>query len=112
VEQDPPGDAGWGRPNTVARLFRPADPTRPRRLEFWPAGERTIAESGAYAGNSQPRASVHLSCPVDCGRQPARRDGRKLRHTAGDRRVADLTAPARALAIALDRRPGAKDSFG
>ncbi|MGJ3560578.1 helix-turn-helix domain-containing protein [Streptomyces sp. INA 01156] len=44
-------------------------------------GERTSADCVAYAGISQPRVSVHLSCLVDCGYVNARRDGRKLRYS-------------------------------
>lgn len=86
-------------PDTVARFFRAlSDPTRLRLLEFILAGERTSADCVEHAGISQPRVSVHLSCLVDCGYVAARRDGRKLRYTVGDPRVADLLVLARALA--------------
>ncbi|MEV0300954.1 helix-turn-helix domain-containing protein [Streptomyces prasinus] len=52
-------------------------------------GERTSTDRVAYAGISQPRVSVHLSCLIDCGYTNARRDGRKLRHFVGDPRGAD-----------------------
>lgn len=85
--------------DTVARFFRAlADPTRLRLLEFILGGERTTAECVAHAGITQPRVSVHLSCLVDCGYVTARRDGRKLRYSVGDPRVADLVVLARALA--------------
>ncbi|HLU74712.1 MAG TPA: ArsR family transcriptional regulator, partial [Nonomuraea sp.] len=49
--------------DTTARFFRAlADPTRLKLLEFILAGERTSAECVEYAGISQPRVSVHLSC--------------------------------------------------
>jgi DNA-binding transcriptional ArsR family regulator len=51
-----------------------------------------------HAGISQPRVSVHLSCLVDCGYVIARRDGKKLRYSVGDPRVADLVVLARSLA--------------
>lgn len=84
---------------TVARFFRAlSDPTRLKLLEYILAQERTTADCVAHAGISQPRVSVHLSCLVDCGYVAARRDGRKLRYTVGDPRVADLVMLARALA--------------
>lgn len=84
---------------TTARFFRAlSDPTRLKLLEFILAGERTVAECVNYAGISQPRVSVHLSCLADCGYVAARRDGRKLRYSVGDRRVVDLVVLARALA--------------
>jgi DNA-binding transcriptional ArsR family regulator len=85
--------------DTVAKFFRAlADPTRLRLLEFILAGERTSADCVEHADISQPRVSVHLSCLVDCGYVTARRDGRKLRYSVGDPRVADLVVLARALA--------------
>lgn len=83
----------------VAKFFRAlADPTRLRLLEFILRGERTSADCVQYIGISQPRVSVHLSCLVDCGYIAARRDGRKLRYSVGDPRIADLLVLARALA--------------
>ena len=85
--------------DTVARFFRAlADPTRLRLLEFILAGERTSADCVAHVRVSQPRVSVHLSCLVNCGYVTARRDGKKLRYSVGDPRVADLVVLARALA--------------
>lgn len=87
--------------DTVAKFFRAlADPTRLRLLEFILGGERTSADCVEHAGISQPRVSVHLSCLVDCGYVTARRDGKKLRYTVGDPRVADLVLLARSLAAA------------
>jgi DNA-binding transcriptional ArsR family regulator len=85
--------------DTVARFFRAlGDPTRLKLLEFILRSERTSAECVEHAGISQPRVSVHLSCLVDCGYVTARRDGKKLRYSVGDPRVADLVVLARALA--------------
>ncbi|MFD4190512.1 ArsR/SmtB family transcription factor [Amycolatopsis thermoflava] len=84
---------------TTARFFRAlSDPTRLKLLEFILGGERTSAECVEHAGISQPRVSVHLTCLVDCGYVVAHRDGRKLRYSVGDPRVADLVMLARALA--------------
>jgi DNA-binding transcriptional ArsR family regulator len=92
-------DAACSHTGTVARFFRAlADPTRLKLLEFILAAERTSAECAAHAGISQPRVSVHLSCLADCGYVTVRRDGRKLRYSVGDPRVADLIVLARALA--------------
>ncbi|GAC86218.1 putative ArsR family transcriptional regulator [Gordonia paraffinivorans NBRC 108238] len=74
------------------------DPTRLKLLEYILAGERTSADCVAHAGISQPRVSVHLSCLADCGYIVARRDGKKLRYTVGDPRVAELVLLARLLA--------------
>lgn len=91
--------AGCSHTDTVARFFRAlSDPTRLGLLEFILRGERTSAECVEHAGISQPRVSVHLSCLVDCGYVTARRDGKKLRYSAGDPRVADLVVLARSLA--------------
>jgi ArsR family transcriptional regulator, cadmium/lead-responsive transcriptional repressor len=85
--------------DTTARFFRAlSDPTRLKLLEFILRGERTSAECVEHAGISQPRVSVHLSCLVDCGYVTARRDGKKLRYSVGDPRVADLVLLARSLA--------------
>ncbi|MBT2419384.1 winged helix-turn-helix transcriptional regulator [Streptomyces sp. ISL-22] len=84
---------------TTARFFRAlSDPTRLKLLEFILRGERTSADCVEHAGISQPRVSVHLSCLVDCGYITARRDGKKLRYSVGDARVADLVVLARSLA--------------
>lgn len=94
-----PGTGECSHTETVARFFRAlGDPTRLRLLEFILGGERTSAECVEHAGISQPRVSVHLSCLVDCGYVTARRDGKKLRYSVGDPRVADLVVLARALA--------------
>jgi DNA-binding transcriptional ArsR family regulator len=91
--------AGCSHTDTVARFFRAlSDPTRLGLLEFILAAERTSAECVQHAQISQPRVSVHLSCLVDCGYVTARRDGKKLRYSVGDPRVADLVVLARALA--------------
>lgn len=85
--------------DTVAKFFRAlSDPTRLKLLEFILRGERTSAECVEHASISQPRVSVHLSCLVDCGYVTARRDGKKLRYSVGDPRVADLVVLARSLA--------------
>ena len=85
--------------DTVAKFFRAlSDPTRLKLLEYILRGERTSADCVAYAGISQPRVSVHLSCLTDCGYGTARRDGKKLRYSVGDPRVADLIILARSLA--------------
>lgn len=92
-------DAACHHLDTVAKFFRAlSDPTRLRLLEFILRGERTSAECVEHAGISQPRVSVHLSCLVDCGYVSARRDGKKLRYSVGDPRVADLVVLARSLA--------------
>lgn len=91
---------GCSHTDTVARFFRAlSDPTRLRLLEFILAGERTSAECVDHAGISQPRVSVHLSCLVDCGYVTARWEGRRLRYSVGDPRVADLVVLARSLAV-------------
>ncbi|MEU0108390.1 metalloregulator ArsR/SmtB family transcription factor [Streptomyces sp. NPDC006251] len=85
--------------DTTARFFRAlSDPTRLKLLELILRGERTSADCVAHAGVSQPRVSVHLSCLVDCGYVTARRDGKKLRYSVDDPRVADLVLLARSLA--------------
>ncbi|NUR05360.1 MAG: winged helix-turn-helix transcriptional regulator [Streptomyces sp.] len=95
----PATPTGCTHTDTVARFFRAlSDPTRLGLLEFILRGERTSADCVEFAGISQPRVSVHLSCLVDCGYVTARRDGKKLRYTVGDPRVADLIVLARALA--------------
>ncbi|MCX4420308.1 winged helix-turn-helix transcriptional regulator [Streptomyces sp. RLB3-17] len=103
--------------DATARFFRAlSDPTRLKLLEFILSGERTSAECVEHAGISQPRVSVHLSCLVDCGYVTSRRDGRKLRYSVGDPRVADLVVLARSLAAdnaaALDCCPRIPESRG
>ncbi len=86
--------------DTVARFFRAlSDPTRLKILEYILAGDdRTVADCVEHAGITQPRVSVHLACLTDCGYVVAHRDGRKLRYSVGDPRVADLVVLARSLA--------------
>lgn len=85
--------------DTTAKFFRAlSDPTRLKLLEFILAAERTSADCVEHAGISQPRVSIHLSCLSDCGYVIARRDGKKLRYSVGDPRVADLVMLARSLA--------------
>ncbi|WP_280459861.1 ArsR/SmtB family transcription factor [Nocardia carnea] len=85
--------------DATTKFFRAlSDPTRLKLLEFILAGERTSADCVAHAEISQPRVSVHLSCLVDCGYVVARRDGKKLRYTVEDPRVAELVLLARSLA--------------
>lgn len=85
--------------DTTAKFFRAlSDPTRLKLLEFILAGERTAADCVEHAGISQPRVSIHLSCLSDCGYVVARRDGKKLRYSVGDPRVADLVMLVRSLA--------------
>ncbi len=92
-------DARCTHTDSTARFFRAlSDPTRLRLLEFILDGERTSADCVEHVGISQPRVSVHLSCLVDCGYVVAHRDGRKLRYSAGDPRVAALVVLARSLA--------------
>lgn len=103
--------------DTTAKFFRAlSDPTRLKLLEFILAGERTSADCVAHAEISQPRVSIHLSCLADCGYVIARRDGKKLRYSVGDPRVADLVTLARSLAAdnaaaltCCDRIPPARD---
>ncbi|MDT9701275.1 metalloregulator ArsR/SmtB family transcription factor [Streptomyces sp. P17] len=93
------GATACSHTDTVAKFFRAlSDPTRLKLLEFILDGERTSAECVEHAAISQPRVSVHLSCLVDCGYVTARRDGKKLRYSVGDPRVADLVVLARSLA--------------
>lgn len=104
--------------DTTAKFFRAlSDPTRLKLLEFILAGERTSADCVEHAGISQPRVSIHLSCLADCGYVVARRDGKKLRYSVGDPRVAGLVMLARALAAdnaaaltCCDRIPAAQDA--
>ncbi|WP_343603174.1 metalloregulator ArsR/SmtB family transcription factor [Mycobacterium sp.] len=92
-------DDGCSHSDTVARFFRAlSDPTRLKILEYILAGERTVADCVEHAGITQPRVSIHLACLTDCGYVVARRDGRKLRYSVGDPRVADLVMLARSLA--------------
>ncbi|OEV03125.1 ArsR/SmtB family transcription factor [Streptomyces oceani] len=96
---DATGEVPCTHLDTVAKFFRAlSDPTRLKLLEYILRGERTSADCVAYAGISQPRVSVHLSCLTDCGYVTARRDGKKLRYSVGDPRVADLIVLARSLA--------------
>lgn len=94
-----PGEAACTHLDATAKFFRAlSDPTRLKLLEFILAGERTSAQCVGHAGISQPRVSIHLSCLSDCGYVTARRDGKKLRYSVGDPRVADLVVLARSLA--------------
>jgi len=95
----PGGETACTHLDATAKFFRAlSDPTQLKLLEFILAAERTSAECVEHAGISQPRVSVHLSCLADCGYVTARRDGKKLRYSVGDPRVADLVMLARSLA--------------
>lgn len=82
----------------LARFWRAlGDPTRLALLAFCSEDERTGSECVAYAGLSQSRVSAHLACLVSCGLLTSRRDGRFVRYSLADPRVATLVSLGRAV---------------
>lgn len=82
----------------LARFWRAlGDPTRLALLAFCSEAERTGSECVAYAGLSQSRVSAHLACLVSCGLLTSRRDGRFVRYSLADPRVATLVTLGRAV---------------
>ena len=77
--------------NLKAKLFRGfSDPTRLAILNALRRGPQTVTEVVAQTGLSQPNTSNHLSCLHDCGLVSREQDGRYVRYSLSDDRVAEL----------------------
>lgn len=71
-----------------AKLFRGlADPSRLAVLEALRDGPRCVSEVVAATGLSQPNASTHLACLVDCGLVARERRGKFVYYAITDKRV-------------------------
>jgi ArsR family transcriptional regulator, cadmium/lead-responsive transcriptional repressor len=86
-------------PDLVAKYFRGlGDVTRVRILGLLEEqGEMSVGELVAAAAQTQSKVSNHLACLRWCGFVDARREGRSVRYSVADRRVAEMLALARAL---------------
>jgi ArsR family transcriptional regulator, cadmium/lead-responsive transcriptional repressor len=74
-----------------AKLFRGlADPSRLSLLHALRAGPKTVGELVATTGLSQPNASNHLACLRECALVRAQPDGRHVRYTLSNRKIARL----------------------
>lgn len=77
--------------NLKAKLFRGlSDPTRLAILNALRSGRQTVTEVVAHTGLSQSNTSNHLSCLHDCGLVSREQDGRYVRYSLSDDRVAGL----------------------
>lgn len=78
-----------------AKLFRGlADPSRLAVLEALRDGPRCVSEVVAATGLSQPNASTHLGCLVDCGLVARERRGRFVYYGIADKRVVKVLEEA------------------
>ena len=77
--------------NLKAKLFRGfSDPARLAILNALRRGPQTVTEVVAHTGLSQSNTSNHLSCLHDCGLVSREQDGRYVRYSLSDDRVAEL----------------------
>jgi ArsR family transcriptional regulator, cadmium/lead-responsive transcriptional repressor len=78
-----------------ARLFRGfADPSRLAILESLRGGAKTVTEIVEATGLTQPNASNHLACLLDCGLAAREQKGRFAIYELADPRVEALLAGA------------------
>jgi ArsR family transcriptional regulator, cadmium/lead-responsive transcriptional repressor len=78
-----------------AKLFRGlADPSRLAILEALRVGPRNVGEIAVAAGLTQPNASNHLACLLDCGLVSRQQRGKYAIYTLADARVGELLALA------------------
>ncbi|KQI69191.1 TrmB family transcriptional regulator [Loktanella sp. 3ANDIMAR09] len=78
-----------------AKLFRGlGDPSRLAILDALISGESSVQEIVGYTGLGQPNVSNHLRCLLECGLVSRRSEGRFVRYSLADRRVAGLIRDA------------------
>ena len=76
-----------------AKLFRGfADPSRLSILEALRPEAQSVSQIVEITGLSQPNASNHLACLLDCGLVEREQRGRFVFYQLADRRIADLLA--------------------
>ena len=81
-----------------AKLFRGfAEPSRLGIVEALRDGPRTVTEIVAMTGLTQPNASNHLACLLDCGLVAREPRGRFALYRLADERVGSLLALADAV---------------
>lgn len=81
-----------------AKLFRGfADGSRLSILELLREGPRNVGEIVESTGLSQPNASNHLACLLDCGLVSRERRGRYAIYRLSDERVEELLGRAEEL---------------
>lgn len=86
----------------VAKLFRGfGDPSRLRVLEALRDGPLHVGAVVRRTGLSQPNASMHLACLVDCGLAARERQGRFVEYRLADKRAARLLGQAEELTAAV-----------
>ncbi len=85
-------------PPLKAKLFRGlADPSRLAVLEALRDGPRCVSELVAATGLSQPNASAHLACLLDCGLVSRERRGKFVYYGIADKRVVRVLEEAEAI---------------
>ena len=78
-----------------AKLFRGfSDRSRLSILETLRDGRQSVSEIVEITGLSQPNASNHLACLLDCGLVAREQEGRFAYYQLADERVAALLAAA------------------
>ncbi len=71
-----------------AKVFRGlADPSRLLLVEALRAGEQSVSQLVETTGLSQPNASTHLACLLDCGLVTRRQQGRQVYYAVADQRM-------------------------
>ena len=74
-----------------AKLFRGlGDPSRLAILDALVSSECSVQEIVRHTGLGQPNVSNHLRCLLECGLVSRRSEGRFVRYSLADRRVAGL----------------------
>ena len=78
-----------------AKLFRGlADPSRLAVLEVLREGPRSVSDVVAATRLSQPNASAHLACLVECGLANRERRGKFVYYAIADKRVVKVLEEA------------------
>jgi DNA-binding transcriptional ArsR family regulator len=76
-----------------AKLFRGfSDPSRLSILEALRGGARSVSAVVEITGLSQPNASNHLACLLDCGLVEREQQGRFAYYRLADSRVGEMLA--------------------
>ena len=71
-----------------AKFFRGlSDPSRLLLVEALRDGEKAVSQLVEITGLSQPNASTHLSCLLDCGLVARRQAGRSVYYRLADERM-------------------------
>lgn len=85
-----------------AKVFRGlADPSRLLLVEALRDGEHSVAQLVDITGLSQPNASTHLACLLDCGLVTRRQQGRQVYYALADQRMEQVLVAVEGMLSAI-----------